>query len=289
MPGACSPTWLAATTNAWPSIARARSRTSQWSRVVANVNAAGTVITLRALDREDPVQLGEADVVTDGQPELDAVGGLGDARSRRPAPRARTPCRRGRRPRRRTCGSCGSSAFSSPSGPTWSDVLRAALVAGLRARRTSRRRGRCRARGRCASPTAGSGRRTARRRRSVCSGVPSTGHFSGSTTSSAPACGRVAGQAVGGREVAVAVGVDCSWTAAARMRVLLPHGLTRQSIRSRAYRSAPHGASASRWRWVGAFGPGRDAVRRARAGRRDARARGGRCGTARGCARARAA
>ena len=42
MPGACSPTWLAATTNAWPSIARARSRISQWSRVVANVNAAGT-------------------------------------------------------------------------------------------------------------------------------------------------------------------------------------------------------------------------------------------------------
>ena len=43
IPGACSPIWLAATTNAWPSIARARSRTSQWSRVVANVNAAGTV------------------------------------------------------------------------------------------------------------------------------------------------------------------------------------------------------------------------------------------------------
>src|SRR3954453_20514614 len=37
-----SPLWLAAMTNAWSSIARARTRTSQWSRVVANVNAAGT-------------------------------------------------------------------------------------------------------------------------------------------------------------------------------------------------------------------------------------------------------
>ena len=41
--GACSPIWLAATTNAWFSIARARRRTSQWSRVVGTVKAAGTV------------------------------------------------------------------------------------------------------------------------------------------------------------------------------------------------------------------------------------------------------
>ena len=49
IPGACSPIWLAATTNACPSIARARSRTSQWSRVVANVNAAGHGDDLGAL------------------------------------------------------------------------------------------------------------------------------------------------------------------------------------------------------------------------------------------------
>ena len=41
----CSPIWLAATTNAWSSIARARRRTSQWSRVVGTVKAAGTVKT----------------------------------------------------------------------------------------------------------------------------------------------------------------------------------------------------------------------------------------------------
>ena len=45
IPGAGSPTWLAAITKHWFSIARARSRTSQWSRVVVSVNAAGTVST----------------------------------------------------------------------------------------------------------------------------------------------------------------------------------------------------------------------------------------------------
>ena len=43
-PSACSPTWLAATTKHWSSIARARTSTSQWSRVVASVKAAGTVM-----------------------------------------------------------------------------------------------------------------------------------------------------------------------------------------------------------------------------------------------------
>ena len=166
MPGACSPIWLAATTNAWPSIARARSRTSQWSRVVANVNAAGTVTISAPLDREDPVELGEADVVTDRQAEVGAARRSARARSRRPAPRARTPCRRARRPRRRTCGSCGSSPSARRRG------RRAAIVF---APRSSPRRARVNepatrsiaelARDR-PSPTAGSGRRTARRRRS---------------------------------------------------------------------------------------------------------------------------
>ena len=52
-------------TKAWFSIARARSSTSQWSRPVSSVNAAGTVITRAPRDREDPVELGEAQVVTD--------------------------------------------------------------------------------------------------------------------------------------------------------------------------------------------------------------------------------
>ena len=41
--GGCSPIWLAAITNAWFSIARARTSGSQWSRVVGTVKAAGTV------------------------------------------------------------------------------------------------------------------------------------------------------------------------------------------------------------------------------------------------------
>ena len=44
-PPGCSPIWLAAITKHWFSIARARTRISQWSRVVARVNADGTAIT----------------------------------------------------------------------------------------------------------------------------------------------------------------------------------------------------------------------------------------------------
>src|SRR3954468_2378059 len=44
MPPPASPTWLAAMTKAWSSIARARTRISQWSRVVASVKAAGTTM-----------------------------------------------------------------------------------------------------------------------------------------------------------------------------------------------------------------------------------------------------
>ena len=100
----------------------------------------------------------------------------------------------------------------------------------------------------------------------VCSGVPSAGHFSGSTTRSAPAfaASRVRRSAVA--RLRSRSGVDCSWTAAARTRFSFPDGLTRQST------SISFGSMALRksWRWVGAFGPDADAVRRARAGRRAA-------------------
>ena len=76
IPGAGSPIWLAAITKHWSSIARARSSTSQWSRVVVSVNAAGTVSTVAPSDREDPVELREAQVVADGQAEAAAVGEL---------------------------------------------------------------------------------------------------------------------------------------------------------------------------------------------------------------------
>ena len=60
-----------------------------------------------APDREDPVQLREAQVVADAHPELDAAARSRTARPPRRAPRSRTPGRSCRRPRRRTCGSCG--------------------------------------------------------------------------------------------------------------------------------------------------------------------------------------
>ena len=71
-------TGSAASTNAWFSIARARSRTSQWSRPVAAVNADGTVSSAGAAHGEDPVELGEAEVVADAEPEPRAPPSVGD-------------------------------------------------------------------------------------------------------------------------------------------------------------------------------------------------------------------
>ena len=45
VPSSWVPHWPAASTKTWFSMARARSRTSQWSRPVATVNAAGTTTT----------------------------------------------------------------------------------------------------------------------------------------------------------------------------------------------------------------------------------------------------
>ena len=63
----------AATMKTWSSIALARISTSQWSRPVRSVKAEGTVITRAPAQGEDPVELGEAEVVTDGQPDLHPV------------------------------------------------------------------------------------------------------------------------------------------------------------------------------------------------------------------------
>ena len=77
----------------------------------------------------------------------------------------------------------------------------------------------------------------------VCSGVPSTGHFSGSTTSSAPraAASRVSRSAAS--RLRSRSGVELSWTAAARIRG------------SCQIDWSVNGAPPSRWTWVGAFGP----------------------------------
>ena len=100
----------------------------------------------------------------------------------------------------------------------------------------------------------------------VCSGVPSTGHFSGSTTSSAPcaAASRVSRSAAS--RLRSRSGVELSWTAAARMASLLRiRRLTRQSItETRGYPAMPllQGLDVGR-----GLRPGPDAVRGERAGR----------------------
>ena len=59
----------AAMTKTWFSIARARSSTSQWSRPVARGEGRRDGDQAGAAHGEDPVELGEAQVVTDGQPD----------------------------------------------------------------------------------------------------------------------------------------------------------------------------------------------------------------------------
>ena len=101
------PIWLAAITNAWFSIARARTSVSQWSRVVAQRERGRHRDDARAAHREDPVQLGEAQVVADARGRARRRRRCARARSPRPAARARTRGRRARRHRRRTCAACG--------------------------------------------------------------------------------------------------------------------------------------------------------------------------------------
>ena len=137
---------------------------------------------------------------------------------------------------------------------------------------------------RCRAPTAGPARRTARRPRSSAPACRARATSPGSTTSSAPAdaAARVSRSAVS--RLRSRSGVDCSWTAAARTRALLPRR-TDPSV-NRAYRSAP-------WHF-GSHGDGSARSGRTRCCASGTRAsaccaaRGGRCGTASGCTRARA-
>src|SRR4051812_35516512 len=112
----------------------------------------------------------------------------------------------------------------------------------------------------------------------VCSGVPSTGHFSGSTTRSAPARAAARVNRSAASRLRSRSGVDCSWTAAAR--ISLP-GLTDQSTGRAEYRAGMRpwrgsvgeagrpevplppdrmpvvrsGRPLKAWRWIGVFGP----------------------------------
>ena len=180
--------------------------TSQWSRVVGSVNALGHGDHLGAAHGEDPVQLGEAQVVADAHPQPDAVGQLRDDDLDRRAARSRTPRRGRRRPRRRTCGSCGRRRGARRRGRRGRSCWRALLLAGDALDDRAGDAGRSRARAAIAArPARSPGRRAAGRRRAICSPVPSTLHFSGSTTSSAPRRGGLADEPVGGREVAIGV------------------------------------------------------------------------------------
>jgi hypothetical protein len=66
-PSSCVPPWAGARMKAPVSMARARSRVSQWASPVGTVKAAGTAIMAAPGPGQRPVQLREADIVADGQ------------------------------------------------------------------------------------------------------------------------------------------------------------------------------------------------------------------------------
>ena len=84
-PGGCSPTWLAATTNAWFSIARARSEHLPVVARGGQREGGGDGDHPRAARAQRAVELGEAQVVADGQAQPGAVRQLARRRPRRPA------------------------------------------------------------------------------------------------------------------------------------------------------------------------------------------------------------
>ena len=69
IPGGRSPTWPAAMTNTWFSTARARRSSSQWAGPVVVGERGGNGDHRGPEEGHDPVELGEPDVVADGQPE----------------------------------------------------------------------------------------------------------------------------------------------------------------------------------------------------------------------------
>ena len=158
----------------------------------------------RAAQGQHAEELGEAQVVADGSARAGAPA-LGERRARRRAPRARSRGRRVRRPRRRTGGPCGRPRGPRRPGRRARDVLRSFSSPGTRsaiepATRSMPSSRAIAARPRQRRPVEGS----APARRS--SARPSTDHFSGSTTSSAPRGRGPAHEAIGRLEVAGRVG-----------------------------------------------------------------------------------
>ena len=148
------------------------------------------------------------------------------------------------------------------------DVFEPRLLRRRRARRSSRRRGRSPARARSRAPSVSAGPSNGSAPAAVSSGVPSSAHFSGSTTSSAPAAAAARVEPIGGREVALAIGGGGQLNSGgAHEDPLLPTRLTRQSTSVRQHtapclRIRPHasplirgGRPLKRWIYVGAYGP----------------------------------
>ena len=104
---------------------RARAQSvSQWSRVVASVNAAGhRDASVRRARRGSGRARGSAGRNRCDSPRLDAVGGLREHDLLARPARARTRGRRARRPRRRTCAPCGRSRGSRRRRSMWTRVL----------------------------------------------------------------------------------------------------------------------------------------------------------------------
>ena len=228
------PGWRA-TTNAWFSIARARSSTSQWSLPVSSVNAEGTVITVAPRDGEDPVELREAQVVADGQPE----------RRRPGAPRRADDLVAGLLVVGLAIGDPADvdvehvdlavAASSSPSGPIRDGGVEEPSPAPRRAPRCCRRSDGCPARAPRPGRRRSSGRRAARLPRSWVAESPSRFHFSGSTASSAPSAAAARTRRSAASTLRALSPVELSCMAAARIS-----GVTgRLTSQSEQYRFAP--------------------------------------------------
>ena len=89
---------------------------------VKSVNAAGTVIASHPSSAEHPVELREAQVVADREPDLPAFD-LGHHRPVTWLLRLRLAIDVAARPRRRTCGSCGRPRRSLPPGSKTTHVF----------------------------------------------------------------------------------------------------------------------------------------------------------------------
>ena len=132
------------------------------------VNAAGTVITRAPRTASVAVELGEAQVVTDAQAQLDAAGVRRDDDLVAGLLGVRLAVAASRRPRRRTCAACGRRARTSPSGPTCTQVLTSRSRPASRSDSDPATRSMPSSRATARAQRRAPARRAARRRRAGC-------------------------------------------------------------------------------------------------------------------------